>query len=394
MYLRICALMALLLIGGLNSFGQPGVESILTSIKANNLAINANEQWQAARKLQYRTGLNPANPTIGFDYLIGSPANLGNQTDIIVSQSFDFPHVYSKQNKVSAGKIAQLTHESSFLRQEVLLSAKLLCLDLIALNQAIEQAAERAINANRMQEGMDARLAQGDIGLVQANKAKLLAISARARLDRLESERSQTLLKLTELNGGEPVTLEDKEFPSRLVLPHADSLERSVEANDPMLKVFEQEMAVSELQVALTRSLTYPKLETGYHYQAILGQRYSGVHLGMSIPLWENRNAVKGSKAMFLHKGMELEQHRTSHQFEIKALHAKYLSLLIQLKEYEAVMTTTSSAELLQKSLELEDISFLEYTLEMEYYYNALDQHLELQRQLHRTAARLFKHNL
>ena len=46
--------------------------------------------------------------------------------------------------------------------------------------------------------------------------------------------------------------------------------------------------------------MTFPKMELGYHYQEFIGQKFNGLHTGISIPLWQNKNTVKQKKAQFL----------------------------------------------------------------------------------------------
>lgn len=40
-----------------------------------------------------------------------------------------------------------------------------------------------------------------------------------------------------------------------------------------------------------------PKFSAGYSLERTLGQKYQGISVGISIPLWENKNRVKQAKA-------------------------------------------------------------------------------------------------
>ena len=70
-----------------------------------------------------------------------------------------------------------------------------------------------------------------------------------------------------------------------------------IEANDPILKVYEHEKEVMERQIAAQKSLKLPKIEAGYHSQGILDQNFRGVHKGITIPLWENKNKLEAAQA-------------------------------------------------------------------------------------------------
>lgn len=376
------------------TFAQSSVDGVLTSIARNNKQLAAGTQLLEAQRLQYKTGLTPANPTAEYDYLFGNPANMGNQTDVMVTQSFDFPTVYRKKGQLADVQTEGLDYDALIQRQNLLLEARLTCLEVIGLNKRIAQLKTRVRNARRVNTDLLAKLENEQVSAIEANKARLALLHSSGSLKQLQSERQTLLLRLAEMNGGMPIALPDTVYPALPVLPDVDSLEQQIEAIDPVLKRHQQQVAVSEMQVGLSKALALPKLETGYHYQAILGQTFNGVHLGISIPLWEHRNTVQQRQAVVLYSEMQLEQHRTGHLYEIRGLYAQYESLLAGLAEYEAVLNGLSSETLLQKSLELEQISFIDYALEMEYYYSAIDHYLQLEKELHQTTTKLLKHTL
>ena len=75
----------------INANAQSTIDTVLVSVLRNNKTIQANAQYWQAQNLQYKTGLSLPNPNAELDYLIGSPATAGNQTDFTIAQSFDFP---------------------------------------------------------------------------------------------------------------------------------------------------------------------------------------------------------------------------------------------------------------------------------------------------------------
>src|SRR5687768_8703604 len=102
---KITLIKLLVLVCAINSTAQSTIDTVLASIANNNKTIHANTQYWEVQKLQYKTGLTPYNPTAEFDYLIGSPATTGNQTDFTIAQSFDFPTTYAKKNQLSKQQI-------------------------------------------------------------------------------------------------------------------------------------------------------------------------------------------------------------------------------------------------------------------------------------------------
>jgi len=114
---------------------QSTINKVLASIAQNNKTIHASRQYWEAKKVEYKTGLTPYNPTLVYDYLFSTSTGIGNQTEIMVTQSFDFPSVYIKKKQLSNEKIAQTEFQQLFKRQDILLSAKKVCIKLIYLNK-------------------------------------------------------------------------------------------------------------------------------------------------------------------------------------------------------------------------------------------------------------------
>ena len=153
------------------------------------------------------------------------------------------------------------------------------------------------------------------------------------------------------------VEVSDTVYPIPPDVPEFEVMDSLVEANDLVLKVVIQEKEISEKQVAVTRSLTLPKFQTGYRSQAILGQNYRGVLLGMTIPLWEDKNKVKQEKAEALYSEFKIQNHITEHQHEIRELYLQYENLKVSMEEYEELLDSVNTEVLLSRALELGEIS-------------------------------------
>ena len=126
-------IMAFFVMGSIGA--QNDIDKVLADIAKNNKSIIANQQYWEAKKLLYKTGLNPSNPKVEYEYLTGSSAAIGAQSDILVVQSFDFPTAYIRRNQVANQQIAQSEFLVAAYRQDVLLKAKQYCMELIYLNK-------------------------------------------------------------------------------------------------------------------------------------------------------------------------------------------------------------------------------------------------------------------
>jgi outer membrane protein, heavy metal efflux system len=383
-----------LLILSVNIKAQTTVDSVLSNIAKNNKAILANVQYWEAKKLEYKTGLTPYNPKVDYDYLNGSPANAGNQTDFAVTQSFDFPTAYSKKIQLSNEQIKLTEFLMISTRQNVLLEAKLICIELFYRNKLQAELIKRKQNTEKWLTAFQIKLDKGEGNILDVNKAKLQLIEINAAFQENLSTINQLNQKLTELNGGIVLEFTDTVYSPLPSIPTFDSLETEIVANDPVRKYLEQEKVIGQKEVELSKAMSLPKLETGYHYQAILGQTFQGIHFGLTIPLWENKNKVKAQQANLAFYDFNLQDHFNEHYFDIKQKYEKQSNLKITLTEYDTLFASLNNVELLDKSLSLGQISTIEYFVEMTYYYDALNNYLKTQKEYYQTIAELFKYQL
>jgi len=373
---------------------QVTVDSVLSNIERNNKTIMANVQYWEAEKLKDKTGLTPYNPKVDYDYLNGSPVGAGNQTDFSVVQPFDFPTAYSKKKQLSNEQIEQAEFQMISTKQNVLLEAKLICIELVYRNKFQTEILKRKQNTEKWLTDFQSRLDKGEGNVLDVNKAKLQLIEINAVFQENVSILNQLNQKLTELNGGNLLAFADTAYSEPPVLPTFEVLEAEIEINDPARKYLEQEKTIGQKEVELSKAMSLPKLETGYHYQSILGQTFNGIHFGLTIPLWENKNRVKAQQANLVLDDLNLQVHKNEHYYDIKQKYEKQENLRITLTEYENLFASLNDIELLDKSLKLGQISTIEYFMEMTYYYDALKNYLKTEMEYNKVVAELYKYKL
>lgn len=378
----------------LNSKAQTTVDSVLSNIGKNSKTILANVQYWEAKKLEYKTGLTPCNPKVDYDYLNGSPVGAGNQTDFAVTQSFDFPTAYSKKIQFSNEQIKLAEFQMLLTRQNVLLEAKHICIELVYRNKFQAELTKRKQSTEKWLNAFQIKLDKGEGNVLDVNKAKLQLIEINAAFQENLSAINQLNQKLTELNGGIILKFTDTIYSQLQSIPTFDSLETEIEANDPVRKYLEQEKVIGQKKMELSKAMYLSKLETGYHYQAILGQRFNGIHFGFTVPFWENKNKVKAQQANLVFNDFNLQDHLNEHYFDIKQKYEKQSNMKTTLTEYDTLFASLNNVELLNKSLSLGQISTIEYFMEITYYYDALNNYLKTEKEYYQTIAELYKYQL
>lgn len=373
---------------------QSSLETVLASIEKNNPALAADRQFWEAKKLEYRTGLTLPNPTVQGQYLIGSPSTAGNQTDFFAVQPFDFPTVYKKRRDLAALQGAASTPATAARRREVLLEAKLLCLEMIYRNKLAAQHERRKTSLEKLRGDFQSKLDRGDGNILDLNKTRLQILET----NQLQAENALALQSLqthlAALNGGEAVVFRDTIYPPLPEIAAFEVLEKEIEAADPVRQTLEQEKRVAEKQSELAKAWRLPKFEAGYHYQGILGQRFNGLHAGVTLPIWEQKHRSQQAQAQVSFADLQIQTHRNGRFFETKARHERQAALKKSLDEYRTALASASNSALLDKALRLGEITTIEYFLETSFYQNALLHFLKTEQEYQVAVAELMKYRL
>lgn len=376
------------------SFAQSNIDKILLDIEKNNKEILSEKQYNETKKLEYKTGIFLKNPSVEYDYLFGSPTGTGNQSELLITQEFDFPTVYSKRKKVTDLQVASVETQIKILRNNLLLEAKLYCIEIVYLNKKKTILSKRFENAKSLFDKFDKRLKTGDASILDLNKTKLNLLNSENDLQLNQTRINTVLQKLSGLNGNNPVSLNDTIYPVFESIPDVATLQKSYAENDPLLKTMQSEKEISTAQIALAKSLSLPKIQAGYHSQSNTGINFNGVHLGITIPLWENKNTVKLAKVKVDFNSSQIENRQNLMLSKITEIYGNCISLKKNIDDYTEVLKNFNNLELLDKALQSGQFSAIEYLLELSYFYDTWDKYLQLEFEYNKSATELFKYKL
>ncbi len=373
---------------------QSNVETVLASVEKNNKSLVASRQLWEAKKLEYKTGLTLPNPTIQGQYLFGSPATAGNQTDFFAVQSFDLPGFYKKRRQLAEMQGAVSLTTIAAQRQKLLLEAKLVCLEMVYRNKLAAQHKRRKMELERLQGDFQTKLDQGYGNILDLNKARLQSLEIKQLQQENAIELHQLQTHLIELNGGVTLVFQDTLYPPLLEIQTFEIVNKEYEVADPVHQNLEQEKRITEKQLELTKAWRQPKFEAGYHYQSILGQRFNGIHAGITLPIWEQKYRTQQEQAKLAFSEMNIQSHLNEHFFEIKELYDRQAALRKSLDEYRLAISSVSNTALLDKALRLGEITVIEYFLETSLYQNALLHFLKTELEYQVSVAELMQYKL
>jgi outer membrane protein TolC len=386
-YIITCTLVA-------SAYTQYNMDSLLLQIGKNNAALNTNRSYWAAQKEQYLTGLTPYDPQVEYDYLFGSPVGAGNQKDFVITQRLDFPTVYNRKSRLAREQRNKADYQHAAYRQDVLLEAKLTGLELVYYNKKRSILMDRQKRTALLLEGFEKKLANGEAIILDINKARLQMLNIQNDFALNDNEIQKLTTRLSGLNGGLPIVFSDTIYLLEESVPDFESLDSLIESNDPIIKVYDAEKLIMERQLAVQKALNLPKLETGYHSQGILGQNYRGVHAGITIPLWENKNRLKVAKLNVAYATENINTQRLAHRMENREMYDQLAVRKKAMTDYGNLFATLNNQYLLNRALELGQITIIQYFQEESYYYDAMDKLFQLELAYHKALANLYKFKL
>jgi outer membrane protein TolC len=370
----------LILCAGITLRAQTGIGSVLASIEENNTTLKSLRESADAQKLENKTGIYLENPEVGFNYLWGNPAEIGNRTDFSVMQTFDIPTVTGMKSRMAGEKNSLIEWQYRADRMNILLEAKRYCLELIYCNALKRELTLRLQHATTIAAGYKERLDRGAAGILEYNKARLNLSTVQGEMARVDVERDALIGRLKQLNGGNDLTLDDHLF-SAIDFPLSfESWYAEAGQKNPVLSYVKQEIEVSKKQLSLSRAMSLPALTAGYMSEKVTGQRYQGLSVGISIPLWENKNRVRQAKAAVrAAESRETDSQRRLYG-QLQILYNRTLGLKAAADAYRNSLETANSSDLLKKALDAGEISLLDYVLEIGLYYDTVNRALEAER--------------
>ena len=377
-----------------NAFATGSTADVLREVEQNNTTLKALRQSADAQKIENLTGIMLEDPEIGFSYLWGGPAAIGNRQDVSGTQTFDFGTLAGMKRKVAQEKNSLVEWEYLSQRMEILLEAELLCIELTHLNALAAVLEERAGDAATIAENQRSKLEHGEGNILEYNNSLLELGNAENSLAAVKAQKEAALSKLAGLNGGCRTGFTATDYAQEAFPADFDSWYAEAQSRNPVLAYVRGEIELSRKELSLSKTGNLPSLSVGYMGEFTLGQRYQGVSLGVSIPLWSNARRVRQAKAAV--QAAQSREADAKQQFYSK-LEAQY-TLASSLKEVaENSRRTLDSADnrtLLRKALDEGEISMQEYLVSLGFYYDALERTMNAELEYHKAVAELYSYTL
>lgn len=385
------------------------VHAILLQIENNNKELKANQLNIAAQKLENKSSNNLSNPQINYAHLWDSKNSSQTVGEMVVSQGFDFPSLYITRGKMNRIKAKALDAEARTLRQQILLQAQELCLDIIMLHQQQQLLKDRLNNAEELAALYKRRLETGDANVLETNKINLELLNVRTEARANQTAIHSKIQELIALNGNQPLTSEHSlvegevnqpaawglvEYPTVSLPQNFTSLCEELVQNDPSVQSSISQSQAAQKQISVSKQGWLPSLEVGYRRNTESGHPLNGVVVGLSLPIFENSGKVKAAKAQALRSDFEKDNTMLQIRNNLWNLYEEACSVQTSIKEYQEAFEQQQDLTLLKRALEGGEISMIEYFVEVAVIYQSHSNLIQLENQYQKAMARIYQSKL
>ncbi|MGN0233710.1 MAG: TolC family protein [Bacteroidaceae bacterium] len=374
----------------LSANAQDIYTNVLKEVEEGSTILCALREKMQARQAGNHVGLTPSDPEVEFGYLWSRPAAGGNRKDVSVIQQFDFPTAYIERSRL-AGLQDRTCHFDFLLqRQQLLLQAKQTCVELIYQNALYRLYIRQTEWARQIADACKRMVEQGETNRLDYNKAILNLVDMESQLRDADVARKQLAVSLSAMAGGRQIDFDTLDYPAQTLLPENFDLWFAQEASaSPALQYLGTQVEASQRRVRVARAEGLPKFSVGYMGELLASQKYNGITIGMSIPLWENKGRIRQAHAELRTAQLEAQNAQVQYYTQLRGLYEQACQQQTNVREMEKALSEGSDESLLYRAYEGGEITLLTYLQENTYYLSVRARLFEARRDLELTLASL-----
>lgn len=374
---------------------QNSIQSILQQIEINNLQLKANEQVLTASKWNNKSENNLANPSLSYSKVWDTKDSKDTDMEMSITQAFDFPTAYVARSRAIKNRNKSLEAFYNAQRQDILLKAKEVCLEIIKLNQEKKIIEKRMHNAQGLLENYQMMINTGSATKLDFNKIKLDVLNQKTELTIVQANIKKQVALLQEFNANIPLDIDSlDQYTDETTLPDFKEVSNEALGNSYELLQTKFDYEASRKQITANKSEWLPGLELGYKRTAGPGRHSNGFVVGLSIPIFNNRGKVSAAKAESISKLYEQDLTLNKIQSTIYQAYEEAYSLINQINDYNGLIDIDDSFKTLETALDHGQITVTDYFVEMAIIYQSAQNYINLNYQFQKQLAQLYKHKL
>lgn len=369
-------------------------DAVLDSVASNNLQLKALMYQNKADIHDLKSENVLAAPSVDYSAFKNRFIKGLAEDELNIVEEIDFPTKYAQRNKQARLQSDVKEYGYAAARRDILLSAQLICLDLVRLNQLADIFGQWQTHAEAAQKLLEKSVDAGETTILDLNKVKLARMDEAKQLAQIESERKSLLQQLQMLNGGKPLAVDEREFPEREIQLTEDAFVAQQSVLNANIKEAEATVKASQHELKMSRQSWLPNLSVGYRRMGANGDDLlNGILVGVSFPVFSTSHKVKASSNRLISSRIQLDETRMQSESELRMQYAE-LQRLRTILDHTDTQLMRETITLLGNALQYGEISAIEYYSEVSDIYTKLQNHIELHCEYAKLMAQLYKNEL
>lgn len=336
------------------------LEMLLKSVVENNLELKAMRQQIKAEGYDLKSQNTLDATSIEYSPFFLKGADGVASSELIVTQEFDFPTLYSARGKSAKMQVAVLERNYEQKCRDLLFEATGAYLQLVKLGKENKFIVDRLNNARKVSELYAKRAQAGDATSIELNRVKIQIMEIEAALIENEKAMSELQAQINAFNGYREYDCSSLDYPgwnrSGDETGPVDT-DAEVKAAQSLVESYRQEERVANQD-------WLPKMTLGYRRNTELEQASNGFVVGASFNLFSTSGKVKAAKARKAAAEVEVDNARRKVENEI-ATAQKQLSFIEKSMKVYDLSLIEESTRLINRSLELGQMNLTDYYIEL-----------------------------
>lgn len=337
---------------------------------------------------------NLNDPEVEFEHQWGMKG-IGNKWGVSVSQGFDWPGTYPARS--SAAKLMRKASQSSFDSElsELRLKVKLSLIDLCHANRDAALLDSIKSSLTQLLDKYRTSFDKGETTILDVKKIEIELLGVTRQLNEAIIAREAIVGELRAVNPGFGWgnTLSLDQYPAEDGVRTEAEYAEILRQNDNQSRYLNNMKELSLANAKVERNSRMPGFSVGYRYDYELGERFNGLSVGVTLPLFSNRNKVKAAMDEADSYQSAMVSRNTALEAEWNAMRQQAIRLGEECEQYERILTTSDTQRLLKMALDGGEISLLDYLQETAYFKQAQRDYIATEHELHTVLAKLNRYN-
>lgn len=368
------------------------IDNVLESIEHNNTELKSLQKSMESGCLDIKAQNNLEDPSVEYSPFFNKNISGLASSELVVSQSFDFPTVYAARNKSIRLQQNVLQQQYLTARRNILLNAKNLCLDIVYQDKKKEVIDIREKNADHLLKMFEKRLAVGDATILEVNKVKLDRMNIATEKTQIENARLASVQSLTALNNNIQPQVDGMSYPDSTYDSYKAIYDRAI-TGDLDIREAQATVSAAAQEIEVNKKNWIPKFDIGYRRNTDGSEASNGFMVGATFPIFSSRNKLKAAKARNESEQMRLDNVRTNTENAAKSKISQLKQLQKTISAYDSNLMM-HTLELLRTAVEKGEISIIDYYNEAETIYTNLLSKIDLELQYQLLLADICKNEL